>query len=94
MKNLTCAITFVVAALSLSACGTQNQLRCQEKCEEVNALECTEDDFLDCEVQCPESWDQGGLDYTDYIDCTYGQYTCNGEDGAYEFQAENCSLPS
>lgn len=93
MKKLTCALTFLAAAFALSACGTQNQARCQEKCAEVNALECLDDDFLDCEVQCPESWDQGGLDYADYIDCTYGQYTCD-ENGEYAFVSEACTLPS
>ena len=91
MQKLSVALA--AAALFLAACGTQNQARCAEKCEVVNALECTATDFLDCDIQCPESWDQGGLDYAEYIDCTYGQYTCD-ESGDYEFVRAPCALPS
>lgn len=90
--KLVTALSLLALSLGLAACGPDNQTACQEACAEVNMLECTAEDFLDCENQCPEAWNDTGLDFTDYIDCTFSQYDCD-ENGDYVFTQQNCTIP-
>lgn len=91
-RKLATALSLVALPMALAACGPDNQAACLEKCEEVNALPCTDENFLDCENQCPEAWNDTGLDFREYIDCTFGQYGCD-EDGEYVFTQQNCTIP-
>ncbi len=93
------AITLFVAGcfgIAMVACGPasfENVAACQEGVTAVNALECTADDMLDPEVQCPVEWDEISIDYTEYLDCLFAQYTCDA-DGNYAFEDGSCTVPT
>ncbi len=93
MKKYTLMFLGVFSAVAMSACGPDNVATCTEKVEAVNALECIDDDsLLDIETQCPESLNDSTIDQSEYYDCVYGQYTCNGDDGSYAVESADCTV--
>lgn len=92
--RLPCVVLLAAGPLGagLVGCGADNVQTCMQECEDVNQLECTPEDFLDCDSQCPSSWNERGLDYTEYLVCSFDQYGCN-DDGDFEYTEASCDLP-
>ena len=90
---VACATVIGLATVACGPASYENVAACKEGVAKVNALECTADDFLDPAEQCPDSWDEVGIDYTDYIDCLFGQYSCD-ETGTYVFTDGSCTIPT
>lgn len=89
---------FAALAVGTASCdsGIDNKGYCQQVCAEKQAEACmVEHIHLDCEHEatCPITWNEDGLDYTDYIDCVYGRYTCDAS-GEFAYAEADCVRPS
>lgn len=96
MLKTTSLILAGCFGIGLLACGPasfENVAACKEGAAAVNALECTAEDLLDPETSCPAAWDDVAIDYSEYLDCLFGQYTCDA-DGNYVFEDKGCTIPT
>jgi hypothetical protein len=83
---LMLASLFVMASLSLAACGDDddaaidNQTACQDAEDTINGLECLPDGWTDLDMGCEAYADVTTCDYADFYNC-YGEvYSCDGDD--------------
>lgn len=93
MQKITMIFLGAFAAASIAACGPDNVAACKEDVEAVNALECIDEETaLDADEQCPEALNESTVDQSDYYECVYGQYTCNGDEDTYSFEEAECTI--
>lgn len=96
MKKSILSLTGALMLSFTTACpGPDNVTACKNAVEAANDQECITDELaLDADEQCPESLNEVTVDQSEYYDCVYGQYTCNGDDGAYLFEDGECVTPT
>jgi hypothetical protein len=71
---------FLPVLLLFSGCGEAYAQQCRDAISRLNSRPCVKPaNYKDAASYCLDSFDDDGKDYSEYISCLKGGYSCDGE---------------